>query len=178
MPESERLTKSEAESVIVAQAKTIQRLTEALQQESNWARGIAPEEFDKAQELAGACLLPPPSGRAIAQRVIARQEAAIHDLVEAIRLTVEYVGTDVLHPGEGWTWYDALLKHAPEVAARFKAEHEKNLAQRKTANTDPAALAMRISTLEGDYSHLDRRVRALEVSTPTQMVERNPVTQR
>lgn len=41
------------------------------------------------------------------------------DLVEALRLTVEYVGTDVLKPQPGWTWFDVLSKYAPEVAAQF-----------------------------------------------------------
>jgi hypothetical protein len=46
-------------------------------------------------------------------------QAAIGELVEALRLTVEYVGTGTLRPLPGWSWYDALSKHAPDVAAKF-----------------------------------------------------------
>ena len=48
------------------------------------------------------------------------ESAAIHELTEAIRFTVEYVGTDMLPPIEGWSWYDALLKYAPDKAAAFR----------------------------------------------------------
>lgn len=41
-------------------------------------------------------------------------------LVEAIRLTVEYVGNDVLPAVEGWLWFDALMKVRPEVAQTFE----------------------------------------------------------
>ena len=47
------------------------------------------------------------------------QPNAVEDLTEAIRLTVEYVGTETLHPIEGWSWYDALLKYAPEKVSPF-----------------------------------------------------------
>jgi hypothetical protein len=45
--------------------------------------------------------------------------SAIDELADAIRLTVEYVGTDTLPPVEGWSWYDALMKHRPEIAEQF-----------------------------------------------------------
>jgi hypothetical protein len=47
--------------------------------------------------------------------VIAAQRRAITDLAVAIQLTVEYVGYDTLPPYPGWSWYDALAKHAPEL---------------------------------------------------------------
>jgi hypothetical protein len=40
-------------------------------------------------------------------------------LAEAIRLTVEYLGTDMLPAREGWSWYDALRSYAPVMAQRF-----------------------------------------------------------
>jgi hypothetical protein len=40
-------------------------------------------------------------------------EAAIAELAQAIRLTREYVGEELLPPIEGWSWYDALRRHAP-----------------------------------------------------------------
>jgi hypothetical protein len=47
--------------------------------------------------------------------VIAAQQRAIADLAVAIQLTVEYVGYDTLHARPGWSWYDALARHAPEL---------------------------------------------------------------
>jgi hypothetical protein len=38
---------------------------------------------------------------------------AIEELTEAIRLTQEYVGDQLLPPKEGWSWFDALTKYAP-----------------------------------------------------------------
>lgn len=49
-------------------------------------------------------------------------QRAIHDLTEAIRVTVEYTGNEMLPPVEGWDWFDALVKYAPEVAQRFVAK--------------------------------------------------------
>lgn len=46
-------------------------------------------------------------------------DAANRELTEAIRFTVEYVGNDMLPAIEGWDWYDALVKYAPEVAQAF-----------------------------------------------------------
>ena len=44
---------------------------------------------------------------------------AIHELTEAIRFTVEYVGLAMLPPLEGWSWFDVLKKYDPETAAKF-----------------------------------------------------------
>jgi hypothetical protein len=44
---------------------------------------------------------------------------AVRELTEAIRLTVEYVGTETLPPKPGWSWFDALAKYAPETATSF-----------------------------------------------------------
>lgn len=43
-------------------------------------------------------------------------------LVEAIRLTVEYVGLDTLPAVVGWSWYDALMEVAPEVVRSMTDE--------------------------------------------------------
>lgn len=40
-------------------------------------------------------------------------------LVEALRLTVEYVGNDTLPALEGWAWFEALQRVRPDVAQRF-----------------------------------------------------------
>lgn len=45
---------------------------------------------------------------------------SIKELCDAIRLTVEYIGTDKLPPIPGWSWYDALCKYAPEMVDRFE----------------------------------------------------------
>lgn len=57
-------------------------------------------------------------------RLLNEQRDAIHHLTEAIRFTVEYVGLDLLPPLPGWSWYDALVEHAPDVAHRFLEERE------------------------------------------------------
>lgn len=44
----------------------------------------------------------------------------IDELTEAIRFTVEYVGTDLLQAYPGWSWYDALKKYAPEKMEGFE----------------------------------------------------------
>ncbi|QDM57120.1 hypothetical protein SEA_WHACK_57 [Rhodococcus phage Whack] len=44
---------------------------------------------------------------------------AVEALTEAIRFTVEYVGLETLPPIEGWSWYSALTKYAPEKAKAF-----------------------------------------------------------
>ena len=46
----------------------------------------------------------------------------IAELIEAIRFTVEYVGTAMLPPIEGWSWYDALSKYSPATAEALKAK--------------------------------------------------------
>lgn len=43
--------------------------------------------------------------------------AAIRELAQAIRLTREYVGPEKLPALDGWSWYDALKRHAPEYLA-------------------------------------------------------------
>ena len=43
---------------------------------------------------------------------------AIHELTEAIRLTQEYIGDELLPRKEGWSWFDALTKYAPEKLER------------------------------------------------------------
>lgn len=47
------------------------------------------------------------------------KDQAIEELCQAIRLTVEYTGNDILPAIEGWSWFDALSKYAPEMAQRF-----------------------------------------------------------
>ncbi|HMM95310.1 hypothetical protein [Phycicoccus sp.] len=49
-------------------------------------------------------------------------ERAVHELTEAIRHTVEYVGVEGLPPIDGWSWYDAMRKYAPDTAAEFLRE--------------------------------------------------------
>ena len=45
--------------------------------------------------------------------------SAVEELCNAIRLTVEYVGVDTLQPIDGWSWFDALKKYAPDMAQAF-----------------------------------------------------------
>ena len=43
----------------------------------------------------------------------------IFDLAEALRLTVEYVGNDMLPAREGWSWFDALNRYNPDMVRPF-----------------------------------------------------------
>lgn len=40
-----------------------------------------------------------------------RAEYALTEALEALRLTVEYVGLQTLHARPGWSWYDVLSKY-------------------------------------------------------------------
>jgi hypothetical protein len=44
---------------------------------------------------------------------------AAEDLAEAIRLTVEYVGNDMLPAQAGWSWFDALNRYNPDMVRLF-----------------------------------------------------------
>lgn len=44
----------------------------------------------------------------------------IAELVRAIGHTVDYVGTETLKPIPGWSWFDALSKYAPDIAAGYQ----------------------------------------------------------
>ena len=64
--------------------------------------------------------------RANLQRAVLRLEserdvlaAANYDLLEALRLTVEYVGTEMLPAKPGWTWFDVLSKYSPQRASKL-----------------------------------------------------------
>lgn len=46
-------------------------------------------------------------------------------LAEAIRLTHEYVGYDLLPPRAGWAWYDALEKHLPRYVESVRMRSER-----------------------------------------------------
>lgn len=81
-------------------------------------------------------------------------ERAIDELCEAIRLTVEYVGTECLHPGEGWSWFDALAKYRPNIAQEFVEHHNRVVVPHvavKNGFTDTEAHAMRAPDVPGRY---------------------------
>ena len=46
--------------------------------------------------------------------------AAVTELTEAIRLTVEYVGNDTLPALEGWSWFEAMRKYDLAAAQVFE----------------------------------------------------------
>lgn len=43
-----------------------------------------------------------------------RRPPAVRELAQALRLTREFVGEELLPPIDGWSWYDALKRWAPE----------------------------------------------------------------
>jgi hypothetical protein len=71
--------------------------------------------------VPGAPFLTDEGPVAAAISIMTDQQQAIGDLADAIRLTVEYLGLDVLPAQPGWSWYDALAKHAPELLNSMRA---------------------------------------------------------
>lgn len=73
----------------------------------------------------------------------ADEAAAAHAdrLAEALRLTQEYVGSEVLPPIPGWSWFDALTAHhGPGFWERWQAEAQENLARHAASTVGvPAA---------------------------------------
>ncbi|MFJ2719416.1 hypothetical protein [Streptomyces sp. NPDC087437] len=57
-------------------------------------------------------------------------EAAVAELAQALRLTREYVGEDVLPAAEGWSWYDALRRHVPHEITAADESHADSFAGR------------------------------------------------
>lgn len=60
---------------------------------------------------------------------LASAETAKRELIEAIRLTQEYTSLPAL---EGWTWYDVLRKHDPDLAFYLKKQWEAKSATKRT----------------------------------------------
>lgn len=77
------------------------------------AAKVADAAFLRLQALlAGALVAPRPD-----EVAPDRDSPAIDELCEALRLTVEYVGLETLQPVGGWSWFDALRKYRPDMAA-------------------------------------------------------------
>jgi hypothetical protein len=57
----------------------------------------------------------------------------IRELAEALRLTQEYVGPEVLPPLPGWSWYDALESYKAYIKGSDLADERLN-AKNNTAN--------------------------------------------
>lgn len=51
---------------------------------------------------------------------LSKAKSAVDDLADALRLTVEYIGNDMLPAKAGWSWFDALLRHRPKMAEEFR----------------------------------------------------------
>lgn len=65
------------------------------------------------------------------QDAVADLIVTVNELIEELRLNVEYVGIDVLQPWPGWGWYDVLKKHMPnfdEWLARMPSRGTAHLA--------------------------------------------------
>lgn len=56
-------------------------------------------------------------------------EKIVNELTEALRLTVEYVGYDTLPAIEGYSWFVAMKRYAPEVAERMEKEYANHRAR-------------------------------------------------
>ena len=95
-------------------------------------RSLVPELIDEVEQLRERCEFLEQAGendrkhlRAVADSEnkkhidalaeVERLRVLRDELCEAIRLTVEYVGTETLCPVEGWSWFDALTKYRPDM---------------------------------------------------------------
>lgn len=65
-------------------------------------------------------------------------ETAVHELCEVIRRTAEYVGPQTLPAIDGWSWFDALVKYAPDTAQAFVRDPEDEEFDRLSPNVAPA----------------------------------------
>lgn len=45
-----------------------------------------------------------------------------YELLMALKFTADYVGRDILPAIPGWSWYDAIKKYSPELAAIYDRE--------------------------------------------------------
>jgi len=70
------------------------------------------------------------------------------ELTTAILHTVEYIGTEMLPPIEGWSWYDAMVKHAPDllqalaIPAKPAGVSRESIEQVRWAEANPDAVAL------------------------------------
>lgn len=79
-------------------------------------------------------------------------DLAIEELTEALRFTAEYLGLDILPATDGWSWYDALVKYAPEKAKKF--ETDQALLDLKEKSSKPKEVervdAIHVSIMDGE----------------------------
>ena len=95
---------------------------------------------DIVAALAAANLLASPDA-------IRQAKAEADDLAEALRRTVDYVGLRTLPAIEGWSWFDALRKHRPDLVAELTA------APRPASHDLPTSPADRIGGECGHPNH-------------------------
>lgn len=88
---------------------------------------------------------PGPRGDTADTRLLPQQRDR---LVQALRLTVEYVGLNTLKPRHGWTWFDALSEIAPDVAQAFVKQYEHNAGPEEPSD-DPTAGATEVQLRHG-----------------------------
>ena len=83
------------------------------------------------------------------------EDAVVEELTEAIRYTVEYVGVGTLPPEKGWSWYDALVKYAPEKAEPFRSR------DRQPTEPDPDHDSVRavLAALDDNKNGMRQRLR-------------------
>ena len=61
--------------------------------------------------------------RELSRRLV-ETERAKADLIEAIRLTQEYIQLPAV---EGWSWYDALRRNAPDVLMYLEQDYRRRM---------------------------------------------------
>lgn len=91
-----------------------------------------------------------PQGRPVPDT---EDDSVIDELAHAIRLTVEYVGTETLPPIEGWSWFDALKKHRPDLLTGFFHRPAPSQTPERAETEDDLAPWFRV---DGCFGHCDR----------------------
>lgn len=132
------------ESTLAQNKKRLQDLMErssSLSQTISFVQaGMANEEKD-SQEATTSQKFEPTDDEVdqILEDFPASQDLAIIDLARALIQTRDYVQPSVLLPSiEGWSWYDALKKHAPGLLQEvLDSEHRAQLRLEEAATDIP-----------------------------------------
>lgn len=129
-------------------------------------------DSDRAKEISDALIVEIGNIRARDANALLSSvdpSGAVAELVEAIRLTVEYLGTETLPPVDGWSWYDALRKYAPHLAEGFVEQRRRAGAAQVTpaaATWDPATVTDPIE----DMRAMAARIRSGDLPDRSEML--------
>lgn len=99
---------------------------------------------------------------------------AVCELAEAIRLTREYVGADLLPAVDGWSWYDALRRWAPEYLPQGQpsiAAVESEASQPDDGYPEPPPELSELEQLRADNDSLHTQIERVRWALGTEPVD-------